>query len=33
VPFATYIAPWVLAMPHFAITKTDMPTGVRMGAC
>src|SRR5262249_12642470 len=32
VPFATYMASWVLAMPHFAITNTDMPTGVRMAA-
>jgi hypothetical protein len=32
VPFATYMASWVLAMPYFAITNTDMPTGVRMAA-
>jgi hypothetical protein len=32
VPFATYMASWVLAMPHFAITNTDLPTGVRMAA-
>jgi hypothetical protein len=32
VPFATYMASWVLAMPHFAITNTDMPNGVRMVA-
>jgi hypothetical protein len=32
VPFATYMASWVLAMPHFAITNTDMPTGVRIAA-
>ncbi|ORW99896.1 hypothetical protein AWC29_26395 [Mycobacterium triplex] len=32
VPFATYMASWVLAMPHFAITNTDMPSGVRMAA-
>jgi hypothetical protein len=32
VPFATYMASWVLAMPHFAITNTDMPAGVRMAA-
>jgi hypothetical protein len=30
VPFATYMSSWVLAMPHFAITNTDSPTGVRM---
>jgi hypothetical protein len=30
VPFATYMSSWVLAMPHFAITNTDAPTGVRM---
>jgi hypothetical protein len=32
VPFATYMASWVLAMPHFAITNTDMPNGVRLAA-
>jgi hypothetical protein len=32
VPFATYMSSWVLAMPHFAITNTDMPAGVRMAA-
>jgi hypothetical protein len=32
VPFATYMASWVLAMPHFAITNTDLPTGARIGA-
>ena len=32
VPFATYMASWVLAMPYFAITNTDMPAGVRMAA-
>jgi hypothetical protein len=32
VPFAAYMASWVLAMPHFAITNTDMPNGVRMAA-
>jgi hypothetical protein len=32
VPFATYMASWVLAMPHFAITNTDMPPGVRIAA-
>jgi hypothetical protein len=32
VPFATYMASWVLAMPYFAITNTDMPTGVLMAA-
>ena len=32
VPFATYMASWVLAMPHFAITNTDVPAGVRMAA-
>ncbi|WAJ43397.1 hypothetical protein OK015_19570 [Mycobacterium sp. Aquia_216] len=32
VPFATYMASWVPAMPHFAITNTDLPTGVRMAA-
>lgn len=32
VPFATYMASWVLAMPHFAITNTDMSAGVRMAA-
>jgi hypothetical protein len=32
VPFATYMASWVLAMPYFGITNTDMPTGVRMAA-
>jgi len=32
VPFATYMASWVLAMPYFAITNTDMPSGVRMAA-
>jgi hypothetical protein len=32
VPFATYMASWVLAMPYFAITNTDMSTGVRMAA-
>jgi hypothetical protein len=26
------MASWVLAMPHFAMTNTDMPTGVRMAA-
>jgi hypothetical protein len=31
-PFATYMASWVLAMPHFAITNTDMPNGVRLAA-
>lgn len=30
VPFATYMSSWVLAMPHFAVTNTDAPTGVRM---
>lgn len=30
VPFATYMASWVLAMPHFSITNTDAPTWVRM---
>ena len=30
VPFATYMASWVLAMPYFAITNTDAPSGVRM---
>jgi hypothetical protein len=29
VPFATYMASWVLAMPHFAITNTDASSGVR----
>jgi hypothetical protein len=32
VPFATYMSSWVLAMPHFAITNTDAPTGIRMAA-
>jgi hypothetical protein len=32
VPFAAYMTSWVLAMPHFAITNTDMPHGVRMAA-
>jgi hypothetical protein len=32
VPFATYMASWVLAMPYFAITNTDMPGGVLMAA-
>lgn len=32
VPFATYMASWALAMPHFAITNTDMASGVRMAA-
>jgi hypothetical protein len=32
VPFATYMSSWVLAMPHFLITNTDAPTGVRMAA-
>lgn len=32
VPFATYMASWVLAMPHFAVTNTDAPTGVRLAA-
>lgn len=32
VPFATYMASWVLAMPHFAITNTDVPAGVRIAA-
>lgn len=32
VPFVTYMASWVLAMPHFAITNTDAPTGIRIGA-
>jgi hypothetical protein len=32
VPFAAYMTSWVLAMPHFAITNTDMPNGVRMAA-
>lgn len=32
VPFATYMSSWLLAMPHFAITNTDMPAGVRMVA-
>jgi hypothetical protein len=32
VPFATYMTSWVLAMPYFAITNTDMPTGLRMAA-
>ncbi|OBI21406.1 hypothetical protein A5712_15405 [Mycobacterium sp. E2327] len=32
VPFATYMTSWVLAMPYFAITNTDMPSGVRMAA-
>jgi hypothetical protein len=31
-PFATYMSSWVLAMPHFAITNTDMPAGVHMAA-
>lgn len=30
VPFATYMSSWVLAMPHFAVTNTDAPSGVRM---
>jgi hypothetical protein len=30
VPFATYMSSWVLAMPHFAVTNTDAPNGVRM---
>lgn len=30
VPFATYMASWVLAMPHFSITNTDASTWVRM---
>lgn len=29
VPFATYMASWVVTMPHFATTNTDAPTGVR----
>jgi hypothetical protein len=32
VPFATYMTSWVLAMPYFAITNTDLPTGARMAA-
>ncbi|ORW23305.1 hypothetical protein AWC19_12165 [Mycobacterium palustre] len=32
VPFATYMASWVLAMPYFAITNTDQPSGVLMAA-
>lgn len=32
VPFAAYMASWVLAMPYFAITNTDLPTGARMAA-
>lgn len=32
VPFTTYMASWVLAMPHFAITNTDMAPGIRMAA-
>jgi hypothetical protein len=32
VPFATYMSSWVLAMPHFLITNTDAPAGVRLAA-
>lgn len=32
VPFATYMASWVVAVPYFAITNTDLPSGVRMAA-
>jgi len=32
VPFATYMSSWLLAMPHFAITNTEAPTGIRMAA-
>jgi len=32
VPFATYMASWVLAMPYFAITNTDLPSAVKMAA-
>lgn len=30
VPFVTYMSSWVLAMPYFAVTNTDAPSGVRM---
>jgi hypothetical protein len=30
IPFATYMASWVLAMPYFAITNTDALSPVRM---
>ncbi len=30
VPFVTYMASWVLAMPHFAITNTAAPGPIRM---
>jgi hypothetical protein len=32
VPFATYMASWVVTMPHFAITNTDAPMSVRTAA-
>jgi hypothetical protein len=30
IPFATYLASWALAMPHFAVTNTDAPAAVRV---
>lgn len=32
VPFTTYMASWVVTMPHFAITNTDAPMSVRTAA-
>jgi hypothetical protein len=32
VPFATYMASWVLTMPHFAITNTDASGATRAAA-
>ncbi|MUL65923.1 hypothetical protein BOO86_15715 [Mycobacterium sp. CBMA 234] len=29
IPFATYMSSWVLAMPYFAVTNTDVPGAVR----
>ncbi len=32
VPFATYMGSWVLAMPYFAVTNTDLSIGAQLAA-